>query len=73
MATRTGRMARGRARARLEGIAVPRPIEALIHTDALAHNLARARQAAPDNLMDGMEWLKIQRRIQHLFVASLYT
>jgi len=27
---------------------VPRPIEALIHTDALAHNLARARQAAPD-------------------------
>jgi alanine racemase len=41
-------MARGRARAQLEGIAVPRPIEALIHTDALAHNLARARQAAPD-------------------------
>jgi alanine racemase len=27
---------------------VPRPIEALIHTGALAHNLARARQAAPD-------------------------
>jgi alanine racemase len=27
---------------------VPRPIEALIHTDALAHNLARARQAVPD-------------------------
>ena len=27
---------------------MPRPIEALIHTDALAHNLARARQAAPD-------------------------
>jgi alanine racemase len=27
---------------------VPRPIEALIHTRALAHNLARARQAAPD-------------------------
>jgi alanine racemase len=27
---------------------VPRPIEALIHTDALAHNLARARQAAAD-------------------------
>ena len=28
--------------------AVPRPIQALIHTDALAHNLARARAAAPD-------------------------
>jgi alanine racemase len=27
---------------------VPRPIEALIHPDALAHNLARARAAAPD-------------------------
>ncbi len=27
---------------------MPRPIQALIHTAALAHNLARARQAAPD-------------------------
>ena len=27
---------------------MPRPIEALIHVDALAHNLARARQEAPD-------------------------
>jgi alanine racemase len=27
---------------------MPRPIEALVHTDALAHNLARARSAAPD-------------------------
>ena len=27
---------------------MPRPIEALIHTGALAHNLARARGAAPD-------------------------
>jgi alanine racemase len=27
---------------------MPRPIEALIHIDALAHNLARARVAAPD-------------------------
>ena len=27
---------------------MPRPIEALIHPGALAHNLARARQAAPD-------------------------
>jgi alanine racemase len=27
---------------------MPRPIEALIHTDALAHNLARARRAAPE-------------------------
>ncbi|HWH82624.1 MAG TPA: alanine racemase [Burkholderiaceae bacterium] len=26
---------------------MPRPVEALIHTDALAHNLARARAAAP--------------------------
>jgi alanine racemase len=27
---------------------MPRPIEALIHADALAHNLARARHCAPD-------------------------
>ncbi|WP_397532697.1 alanine racemase [Roseateles sp.] len=27
---------------------MPRPIEALIHTTALAHNLARARESAPD-------------------------
>ena len=27
---------------------MPRPIEALIHSDALAHNLARARAATPD-------------------------
>jgi alanine racemase len=27
---------------------MPRPIEALIHPDALAHNLRRARRAAPD-------------------------
>ncbi|EHR69129.1 alanine racemase [Burkholderiales bacterium JOSHI_001] len=27
---------------------MPRPIEALVHTDALAHNLARSRTAAPD-------------------------
>lgn len=27
---------------------MPRPIEALVHPDALAHNLARARAAAPD-------------------------
>jgi alanine racemase len=27
---------------------LPRPIEALIHTEALAHNLQRARAAAPD-------------------------
>ncbi|HWI10300.1 MAG TPA: alanine racemase, partial [Burkholderiaceae bacterium] len=27
---------------------MPRPVEALIHTEALAHNLARARAAAPD-------------------------
>jgi alanine racemase len=27
---------------------VPRPIEALVHADALAHNLSRARAAAPD-------------------------
>ncbi len=28
---------------------MPRPIEALIHTGSLAHNLARARRAAPDS------------------------
>ena len=28
---------------------MPRPIEALIHADALAHNLAQARAAAPDS------------------------
>jgi alanine racemase len=27
---------------------MPRPVEALIHTEALAHNLARARAAAPE-------------------------
>ena len=27
---------------------MPRPIEALIHTEALAHNIGRAREAAPD-------------------------
>ena len=27
---------------------MPRPIQAVIHPDALAHNLARARAAAPD-------------------------
>jgi alanine racemase len=27
---------------------MPRPVEVLIHTEALAHNLARARRAAPD-------------------------
>ena len=27
---------------------MPRPVEALIHTEALAHNLRRARAAAPD-------------------------
>jgi alanine racemase len=41
-------MVRDRAHPRREGAAVPRPIEALIHTDALAHNLARARAAVPD-------------------------
>jgi alanine racemase len=33
---------------RREGTEVPRPIEALIHTEALAHNLSRAREAVPD-------------------------
>jgi alanine racemase len=27
---------------------MPRPVEALVHADALAHNLARARRAQPD-------------------------
>ena len=31
-----------------QNAAMPRPIEAVIHTEALAHNLRRARQAAPD-------------------------
>ena len=31
-----------------ESATMPRPIEALIHTAAMAHNLARARAAAPD-------------------------
>jgi alanine racemase len=30
------------------GRKMPRPIEAIVHTGALAHNLARARAAAPD-------------------------
>jgi alanine racemase len=30
---------------------MPRPIEALVHVDALAHNLSRARAAAPDARM----------------------
>lgn len=29
-------------------LAMPRPIQAFVHTDALRHNLARARSAAPD-------------------------
>jgi alanine racemase len=33
---------------RLDKPAMPRPIQATIHTDALRHNLARARAAAPD-------------------------
>ena len=28
---------------------MPRPVEALVHTEALAHNLARARAAAPES------------------------
>ncbi len=36
------------ARRRWQNRAMPRPIEALIHTDALAHNVTRARKAAPD-------------------------
>ena len=37
-----------RARSGWQNSRMPRPIEALIHTDALAQNLARAREAAPD-------------------------
>jgi alanine racemase len=36
------------AAGRGQNAGMPRPIEALIHTDALVHNLARARAAAPD-------------------------
>jgi alanine racemase len=32
----------------LAKVTVPRPIEALIHPDAVAHNLARARASVPD-------------------------
>ena len=28
---------------------MPRPIEALVHLDALAHNLSRAKALAPDS------------------------
>ena len=35
--------------AELRSTDVPRPIQALIHVDALAHNLARIRAAAPDS------------------------
>jgi alanine racemase len=31
-----------------ESFSMPRPVEALIHPDALAHNLRRARDSAPD-------------------------
>jgi len=37
-----------RAKSSGQNAPMPRPIEALIHTAALAHNLARARPAAPD-------------------------
>jgi alanine racemase len=35
-------------RATRQNRCMPRPIEALIHADALAHNLRRARESAPD-------------------------
>ena len=35
-------------RAGRQNRAMPRPIEALVHADALAHNLAAARSRAPD-------------------------
>jgi alanine racemase len=38
----------GSAPRRWQNSPMPRPIEALIHTEALTHNLARAREAAPD-------------------------
>lgn len=47
---------------------MPRPIEALIHTEALAHNLVRARQMAPDAKV----WAVVKadaygHRIEHAF------
>ena len=39
---------RYRVSAQLANFAMPRPIQATIHTEALRHNLARARRAAPD-------------------------
>ena len=49
---------------------MPRPIEALIHTQALAHNLAQARRAAPDARV----WAVIKANayghgIEHVFDA----
>ena len=38
----------GQPAARWQNRPMPRPVEALIHVDALAHNLGRARRAAPD-------------------------
>src|SRR6476619_689864 len=44
-----GVIARGFARRHgWQNRAMPRPVHALIHTAALAHNLKRARAAAPD-------------------------
>jgi alanine racemase len=47
---------------------MPRPLEALIHIDALQHNLQRARQAAPDARV----WAVVKangygHRIEHIF------
>lgn len=38
----------GRGPTLAQFLRMPRPIRALIHTDALAHNLARARRSSPD-------------------------
>ncbi len=48
---------------------MPRPIEALIHTDALLHNLKRARTAAPDARV----WAVVKANAYGHGIARAYT
>jgi alanine racemase len=47
---------------------MPRPIEALIHADALAHNLGRARAAAPDSRL----WAVVKARAYGHGIERVY-
>ncbi len=49
MVPKAGTQTLAPAPADAQWLPMPRPIEALIHPDAIAHNLARARQAVPDS------------------------